>query len=65
MKLFGEAIDNYVNEVYDVMVIPDEILKKDGDKIKEGLRQAKKLAKRLKHGDTSVFKDFEDWDIVR
>ena len=60
MVRLAEHIEEYVDQLESIMIIPEEILEKHGDQIKEGIRRAKKLINKLKKGDKSVFKDDED-----
>ena len=60
MVRLAEHIEEYVDQLESIMIIPEDILEKHGDQIKEGIRRAKKLINKLKKGDKSVFKDDED-----
>lgn len=57
MKLLAQSIENYINELMEVMIIPDNIQKEYGPVINASIHDAKKLIKKLKKGDTNVFKD--------
>ena len=56
MKELGKAIEDYIELFEEIMIIPKE-LKKDKKEINEALELSKKLVKKLKKGDRSVFKD--------
>lgn len=60
LKALGEHIENYIDELERVMIIPEEIMEEYGDQIKEGIKRTRKLISKLKKGDTSVFRD--DYD---
>lgn len=57
MKLLASSIENYINELMEVMIIPDNIQKEYGPVINASIKETKKLIKKLKKGDISVFKD--------
>lgn len=63
MNLLADSLENYVNNLQSVMIIPDKISKKDQDKIKNGLMITKKLIKKLRKGDTSVFREIDNEDL--
>ena len=46
------------------MVIPDEVSEKERDALKEAIKSTKKIIKRLRKGDMSLFKDPDEWDII-
>lgn len=56
MKELANAIEDYIELFEEIMIIPKE-LKKDKKEINEALELSKKLVKKLKKGDRSVFKD--------
>lgn len=56
MHELGNAIDDYLELFEEIMIIPEE-LKKNKKEINEALELSKKLVKKLKKGDRSVFKD--------
>ena len=64
MKLLASTIEEYLDLLTDVMVIPDDIKKKHGKDIKEGIKITKKLIQRLRKGDRSVFKSKEEWEDI-
>ena len=55
MRELGNAIDDYLELFEEIMIIPEE-LKKNKKEINEALELSKKLVKKLKKGDRSVFK---------
>ena len=63
MNKLADAIEEYLNVFRRVIIIPDD-LKKDEEKIKEGIRRTEKLIKKLRKGDTSVFKDEDEWETI-
>lgn len=64
MKRLAEAIKAYVDELENVMVIPDDLVDKYEDEIKEGIKRTRKLIKKLENGDKSVFKDEDEWNYL-
>ena len=60
MNNLAEHIEEYVEQLESIMIIPDDIAEKYEDQIKEGIKQARKLISKLKKGDKSVFKDIDD-----
>ena len=64
MKLLASSIEEYLDLLTDVMVIPDDIKQKYGKDIKEGIKITKKLIQRLRKGDRSVFKSKEEWEDI-
>lgn len=59
MKNLAQQISQYLNELERSMIIPEELMDEYGNEIKEGIKRTKKLIKKLKDGDKSVFKDFD------
>ncbi len=55
MKILAEHIEEYLKFLESIMIIPEEIQEKYGDRIQVSKKRVKKLIKRLKKGDTSVF----------
>lgn len=64
MNYLADNIEEYVTQLEDVMIIPDEIIDECGDQIKEGIKRTKKLIEKLRKGDKSVFKDADDWNSL-
>ena len=62
MIKLADAIDEYISLLTEVMVIPDDIERKYGDRIEESIAISKKLIKKLRKGDKSVFKDEDEWN---
>ena len=60
MKKLAEHIEEYIEQLKSVMIIPDDVAAEHGDEIVEGLKRTKKLISKLKKGDRSVFKDATD-----
>lgn len=60
MKNLANHIEEYVDELESLMIIPDEIMDEYGDQIKEGIKRTRKLIAKLKKGDRSVFKDTDE-----
>lgn len=64
MDRLADAIETYLNELESVMIIPEDLLEDHGDEMKRSISLTKKLIKKLRKGDRSVFKDPEDWNNV-
>lgn len=64
MDRLADAIESYISELESVMVIPEDLLEDRGEKIESGIKEIKKLIKKLRKGDRSVFKDASDWNNV-
>lgn len=64
MDRLADAIETYLHELESVMIIPEELLEDRGDEMKRSISLTKKLIKKLRKGDRSVFKDPEDWNNV-
>lgn len=60
MEKLADHIEEYLDLLKEVMIIPDEIYHEYGDKIKEGIKRTERLIKKLRKGDRSVFKDPDD-----
>ncbi len=63
MVAFADAIEDYMDLLEEVMVIPDEIKRECTDDIEEAKKRVRKLIKKLRKGDRSVFND-GDWNLV-
>lgn len=64
MQLLAEQIENYIMFLEEVMIIPPELMEKHEDSIKNAIKVSKKLIKKLKKGDKSVFKDEDEWNLI-
>ena len=64
MNRLADVIEEYINTLQSVMIIPDELLDSSEDKIHEAINRANKLIKKLRNGDKSVFKDSDEWNYV-
>lgn len=64
MDRLADAIETYLHELESVMIIPEDLLEDHGDEMKRSISLTKKLIKKLRKGDRSVFKDPEDWNNV-
>ena len=60
MIKLAESIEEYIDELESIMIIPDEIIDVYKKQIDEGIHRCRKLIKKLKKGDKSVFKDIDD-----
>lgn len=64
MNKLAEAIEEYLQVLNEVMVIPDEIKEDCEEQIKEGKKRTEKLIRKLRKGDISVFKDEDEWNSL-
>ena len=64
MNHLADNIEEYITQLEEVMIIPDEMLDECEDQIKEGIKRSKKLVQKLRRGDRSVFKDSDDWNNI-
>lgn len=62
MNKLADALEEYKDSLMTVMVIPDEIVKKDRKRLKNGFEVTEKLIKKLRKGDKSVFKEIDEND---
>ena len=59
MEQLADNIEEYLDVLEEVMVIPEELIK-DEELIKAALKRSRKLVRKLRDGDRSVFKDVDD-----
>lgn len=64
MDKLADAIEDYIDLLKNIMIIPDNIKDKHEDEIKGAIKVAQKLIKKLRDGDTSVFKSEEEWNPI-
>ena len=64
MNRLADAIENYITLLEEIMIIPEEIIDECGDDVEEGIKRSKKLIKKLRNGDKSVFKDSDEWNSL-
>lgn len=64
MDRLANVLESYLTELERVMVIPDDLMRKHGNDITGGIEDVKKLIKKLRKGDMSVFKDPDEWNMV-
>lgn len=62
MEKLAEIIEEYISQLEEVMIIPDDLLEDHEETIKEAIKRCKKLIKKLKKGDKAVFKDEDEWN---
>ena len=60
MNRLADAIEEYLLELESVMIIPDNIIDDRGENIEKAIKRTRKLIKKLRKGDTSVFKDEDE-----
>ena len=63
MNKLADAIEEYLDTLFEVMVIPDELKSKYEKQINESRMISEKLVKKLRKGDRSVFK--EEWSSLK
>lgn len=64
MNNLADAIDEYLNVLTEVMIIPEEIKRDIEDDVKSSMKLVKELVKKLRKGDRSVFKDEDEWNSI-
>jgi len=64
MQDLANNLAAYLELFEDVFVIPDSIRGSEKT-IKEAIRTTRKLIKKLRSGDRSVFKDYENWHTLK
>ena len=62
MNKLADAIEEYLLVLEKVIIIPEDVKKDCEENIKEGIKRTEKLIKKLRKGDTSVFKDEDEWN---
>ena len=64
MNKLADHIEEYIDMLEEVMIIPSDMKEEHGKRIEKALEVSKKLIKKLRKGDSSVFKDAEDWNLI-
>lgn len=64
MNKLADHIEEYINMLEEVMIIPSDMMEEYEKRIKKAIKVSKKLIDKLRKGDTSVFKDTEDWNVI-
>lgn len=59
---FADSLELYLDELENIMIIPKNMMDKEGDKIKHNIELARKLVKKIRKGDMDIFKDPDEWD---
>ena len=59
---FADHLEEYLEVLEDIMIFPKEMKKKDKEKMQDAIHQTKKLIKKLRKGDRSVFKDPDEFN---
>lgn len=62
MNKLADAIEEYLNVLESVFIIPESLKHECEENIEEGIKRTKKLIKKLRKGDTEVFKDEDEWN---
>ena len=63
LELLAGHIERYQTELLSVLIIPEEVSERESD-IHDANLTVKKLIRKLKAGDSSVFKDPDDWEFI-
>jgi endonuclease IV len=63
MRALAKHIEDYLELYEEVLIIPEEIIYKK-NQIDEAIKTVKKLIKKLRNGDSGVFKDADEWNSV-
>jgi len=64
MNKLAEHIEEYLDTLESVMIIPNEIMIEHGKQIKEAIERCRLLIKKLRKGDTSIFKDEDEFNSL-
>lgn len=64
MNKLADVFENYLDELLRVMIIPKDILDDCKKDIDEATKRVRKLIKKLRKGDRSVFKDEDEWNSL-
>lgn len=64
MEFMADHIEEYLELLQEVMIIPDEILDEQESNIKRSIKIVEKLIEKLRKGDRSVFKDVDDYNSI-
>lgn len=59
MIKLADHIEEYISELESMMIIPEEIYDEYAERIDSGIKRCKKLIKKLRKGDKSVFKEMD------
>lgn len=57
MEYIADHIETFVDNLEEIMIIPDDIKRDCEDEIKEGIARSRKLIRKLRKGKKSVFND--------
>lgn len=64
MNHLADHIERYMDELQSTMIIPNDIAAEHESQIKEAMKRSRALIKRLRKGDTSVFKDQDEFNSL-
>ena len=64
MEKLGRHIEDFLDVLEEIIIIPYEIEKEYGKQIDKGIETTRELIKKLKKGKKSVFKDSDDWNQI-
>ncbi|MCM1222036.1 MAG: hypothetical protein NC548_46950 [Lachnospiraceae bacterium] len=64
MDHLANHLEEYLDTLESVMVIPNDVQIKYGDDIEEAKKRCRLLIKKLRKGDTSVFKDEDEFNSL-
>ena len=62
MDTLADIIERYLDQLQEVMIIPKELEDQYGNGIRKSIEVSRKLIRKLRKGDVSVFKDPEEWE---
>ena len=63
MRKLADNIEAYIDILEEIMIIPKDIIDDCKKDIDEALKRTRKLIKKLRNGDRSVFKSSDEIDI--
>ncbi|MCM1215448.1 MAG: hypothetical protein NC548_13125 [Lachnospiraceae bacterium] len=64
MNFLADHIERYADELGSSFVIPNELRIEHEDQINEAMKRVRILIKKLRKGDTSVFKDEDEFNSL-
>ena len=64
MDYIADHIENYIDTLENMMIIPDDMKEKYEPEINEGIARSRKLIRKLRKGKRSVFNDEFDYNLT-
>ena len=57
MEKFADSIEGYLHVLSNIMILPEDLSKNENKELTHPMEQARKLIKKLRKHDRSVFRD--------